>query len=417
MHRRLLNRRSQRYLVRGNAARPTVAAPGRDIEASATWFFAPSSRSDAFRLFSVPDGVRSLRVERGSVVFAEPVASETALGDWIIQPAGDGSGYKVLESVAVPGLFLAAAALADSSGDFDLIVQSDRDRGAMWLLSEQCVPDARSVHLRYATPDHLSLFYNEVYPDPTPPGTFYCTSGFGADARGRNPSGYAGVQRLPDGEGLAIFSVWHRMADEVRVRPDSLATAVGVHHGADVTSFSGEGSGSSVRLPIAWSARESRRIRFVLTAEALNRDTVITAYVALEEQPWLHLGAIVRAETRGGLMEQPYAFIEDFARSGNSRGVPSRDRSPYQMRSARFANQWCQLPDGVLSPVTESTLTVYSPHPLENVAGARASQAKQGVCIATGGSTADRPPPIGARFRDAATTPPRPPDLSGVPYQ
>ena len=196
----------------------------------------------------------------------------------------------------------------------------------------------------------------------------------------------------------------------------SLATAVGAHPRAEVTSYSGEGSGSSIRLPIEWSSQVSQCVRFVLTAEVLDRDTVITAYVGLDNQPWLNLGAIVRAETQGGLMGQPYAFIEDFARTGNTSGVAAEGRSPYQTRSARFANQWYRLAGGGLLPATQATLTVYSPHPLENVAAGAAPQAESGMWMSTGGSSSEKPPPIGATFRDDASTSRRPPDLAGVPY-
>ncbi|GIW87981.1 MAG: hypothetical protein KatS3mg108_2305 [Isosphaeraceae bacterium] len=59
----------------------------------------------------------------------------------------------------------------------------------------------RSVHLAYDVRGGDDLaFYNELTPDRSAPGTFFCALGF--------QRGYFGLQELSNGRKRVIFSVW-----------------------------------------------------------------------------------------------------------------------------------------------------------------------------------------------------------------
>lgn len=403
---RILNRQAQRYLIRLDRAELIVGIPGPDLQASADWSIEEAAEPGTYHVVATASGGRSLRIEDGLLVFdtGAPVGSKRR--GWKLEAVGDGSGYQFIVDARNTGLLLGGAGDGES-----VVLQTQRDRAAMWLLQPDCVADARSVHLRYDTPPELTIFYNEVYPEEAPPGTFFCTSGFGGSVAAA-PAGYAGIQMLGDGSRIAIFSVWHRGA----VGLGSLATTVAAHPEARQTSFSGEGSGSSMRLPLQWQTTPNVPVRFVVTAEPLGGDTVITAYVGSGGEPWIHLGAILRAETGGRLMSNPYAFIEDFARSGNAAGIASADRSPYLLRSARFANPWIGRAARPVTPVVQVKMTAYSPHPLENLSAAVLPEPGFAVALATGSAMAKADPAIGATFADPMRHDRSVPDLDGIPY-
>ena len=415
MRQRFLNRLAQRYLVRNSASHPVVASPGADLAHSADWFLEEANVRGTFHLLSGANRRHSLTSYNGNVALDESALPEA--GCWVLRPVGDTTSYIVVASAEDPNRALAVATPQAPTGEYGLTLRPAGDRSSMWLLGPDCVADARSIHLRYQAADGIAMLYNEVYPAHDPPGTFLCTSGFGANAQNPAPSGYAGIQRLTDGSRLAIFSVWHRMADEERPVAGALATVVAAHHGAIATAFSGEGSGSSVRLPLNRPADASGPIRLCITAEPLGVDTVLTAYIASGADAWVSLGAIVRSDTGGVTMSHPYAFIEDFARTGNANGVDPAARSPYRLRSARFANPWIAGASKQLMPITRARVTAYSPHPLENLAAATDSDGGFGIRIATGAAQAASEPPIGASFTDSMPNERRIPNLSGVPYR
>ena len=416
MRQRLFNRLAQRYLVRDNAPLPLVGSPGPDLAKSADWYLEEARVDGTFELFTAADQRQSLTIVDGTLALREGSPTAEDSGSWALHPSGDSTGYQFVVSANDPSLALAVADAEPSGAGLALVLSPARDRGSMWLLQNECVADARSVHLRYQAPNGVLLFYNEVYPEQVPPGTFFCTSGFGANAASSDPSGYAGIQRRIDGSRQAIFSVWHRMADGERPVDGALATVVAAHPNAYVTAFSGEGSGSSVRIPLDWRDADDHRVRVCLVAEPLGSDTVLTSYMALGEKQWVSLGAIVRAETSGALMNRPYAFIEDFARTGNAEGVAAANRSPYRLRSARFVNPWFVGVSKRLQPVTQASVTAYSPHLLENLTAEAASVGGFGMRMTTGARSAPSEPPIGASFEDSAPAKRSQPELSGVPY-
>ena len=412
---------AQRYLVRRGTPLPVVGIPGSDLSVSADWEIGAATPPTC-QIVSATDASRSLQIRSGTLLLDVVGSVATGQGIWRLEPVGDETRYHYIVDAADSsrGLIVVGdrgRALDDLAVTVGPIHRGDRR--AMWLFGEQGVADARSIHLRYEAPPGLALLYNEIDPLEAPPGTFFCMAGFGVDARGLDPGGYAGVQELFDGTRIAIFSVWHRLIDDERPVADARATAVAVNADAYETPFSGEGSGTSIRLPFDWWSVGDAPIRLVVTAEPLADDTVLTAYIARGRESWISLGAILRAGTGGRLMSGPYGFVEDFARTGNADAIAAAERSPYRLRAARFANPWCGVGPvaTILEPVTRATVTAYSPHPLENLAAELSpSPAGFGVLLSTGTPAADQPPPIGATFADPAPHERGRPQLDGVPY-
>ncbi|MDJ0924075.1 MAG: DUF3472 domain-containing protein [Acidimicrobiia bacterium] len=397
--------------------------PGPDPGVSADWAIAESAVPGAYHLHATAQS-ESLRIVDGKVAMDHGRQSaESVRGDWRLEAIADGAPYvRILDAADPSRALLVRRDELGSTGALELaleVVEAD-DAAAMWRIDEECVADARSIHLRYVAPRGIALFYNEVEPVDAPPGTYFCTSGFGSDSGGPGPSGYGGVQRLMDGSWMVIFSVWHRMADEATPVADALATAVAVGEDAYGTAFSGEGSGSSIRMPIDLTVGAEEPIRFVVTAESLADDTVLSAYVLRGGGSWISLGAILRARTGGRLMSGLYGFVEDFARTGNLPGVPPTERSPYQARSAQFSNPWVGTapPDQGLHAITQATVGAYSPHPLENLtAELQDRRSPFGMLVATGGRPAEQPPALGSTLADASAEMRIPPNLDGVPWR
>jgi len=405
---RLFNRAAQRYLLRRRKSGPVVGIPGSDMVAETDWRLIEFGDMTAILSSSEPG--LYLRPEPEGVT-VETASKPADAAWWEVQPAeGD---FRFIVAAGNPKRALATE--LSKKDDLTVVTKQAHDRSAMWLIQPQCVADARSVHLRYETPPGISLFYNEIAVEQAPPGTFFCMAGFGTQLGSVAPSGYGGIQHRADGSRLAIFSVWHRMADQATSVPGAGAIVLGAAPRAEMTLFSGEGSGSSIRLPFQWIEDGSAPVRFVITAERLGSDTAIAAYVAQGSAPWLHLGVILRAETGGALLSHPYAFIEDFLRNGNTPSVAAADRSPYRMRSAVFRNPWFALSGQMPVPVRTSNLTAYSPHPLEGIAAVPTSPGQFGLRVATGTGIAIAPPPIGARFTDEVATRQSLPYLGGVP--
>ncbi len=254
-------------------------------------------------------------------------------------------------------------------------------RFAMWQLLDQAVPDARSVHLRYNLPKDINLadlFYIEVQPgqdDTTPTGTYYCAIGYGSSRRGdRQPCGYFGIQRLPNGQKMLIFSGWNK--------PEFPNDNPTVHWKADsvkVVGFGNEGTGISTRLtPAAWT--DTHWQRFCLHAEPYtNTDhpgdlghktgTLVSAYADLDRAGWHHMATLFFPYAQGQLFTRGfYSFIEDFKRNGLHSNVEGT-RSPWEPRSANFQNICIRSkPAAALLKVKDkATFTAYSPHPFSNM--------------------------------------------------
>jgi hypothetical protein len=234
----------------------------------------------------------------------------------------------------------------------------------------------RSVHLAYDLrgTDHLAL-YNELTPDHSAPGTYFCALGF--------QRGYFGLQELADGRKLVIFSVWDPAAGDDPAKVDE-SRRVKLLQKADATRvgrFGGEGTGGQSFLDLDWQT--GKTYRFLLRATVDGDRTAYAAYFrAPDDAEWTHMATFstpAAGEALGGL----YAFVEDF----------QRDRvSLTKARVARFANAWALDASGSWSPVPSARFTADS-NPATNIdAGTRADS----FFLATGGDTRN----AHARLRD-----------------
>ena len=234
----------------------------------------------------------------------------------------------------------------------------------------------RSVHLAYDVPgvDNVA-FYNELTPERSAPGTYFCALGFN--------HGYFGLQELADGKKLVIFSVWDPgdQNDPNRVDP---ARRVQLLHRADdvrVGRFGGEGTGGQSFLDHDWQPGQT--YRFLVRARVDGERTAYAAYFrAPDDDAWTHMATFstpAGGEALGGL----YAFVEDF----------QRDRvSLTRARAARFANARVLDSDGRWSPISSARFTADS-NPATNIdAGTRGDA----FFLATGGDTKN----AHARLRD-----------------
>ncbi len=417
---RLFNRLAQRYLVRRDTPLPVVGVPGPDLAASSDWTILEAAESGTYHI--MPYGGRDLTLGIGDDGVALHRQSPDVLerGSWRFESVdGDDPYQRIIDAGGTGRVLRAADPALHAATDLEVTVGTTGtdERAAMWRIDRECVADARSIHLCYPTTSEVALFYNEIYPRRVPPGTYFCTSGFGTNPSGPGPCGYAGIQRRVDGSRIAIFSVWHRMADNESPVAGGLATTVAMSPDAYKTSFRGEGSGSSIRYPLAWQSGSSEPIRFVVVAGAQGDDTVLSAYVARGDEPWIRIGAIRRAGTGGRFMTNLYGFIEDFARNGNTPAIASEERSPYRLRAALFANPWIgtSLVTSELQPLSEVRVTAYGPHPLENLSALETEIADFGVFVATGTALATQPNPIGKAIIDRAPGRRALPSLDGVP--
>jgi len=405
---RFLNRQAQQYLTSTDGSAPVISVPDGNTD---DWRLEKGRPGDTYHLAESTPPHRRLVPAGNGVVLEATKPGLRPPGAWRLSAVGDRSGYQHLVGATEPlhGLQLSSSGAA--GGDALPVAYGPigpRDPAAMWLLAESLVADARSIHLRYPTAEDTSEFHNSIMPHDTPPGTYFCVAGFGANSRGPGPSGYAGIQSRGDGSRIAIFSLWHRMKDEVTPDDRALAAVVDAHPDADRTAFGGEGSGVSIRIPFSWP--DDTPIRFALRSKAEGNNTLVAAYVGIGMDRWIKLGTLARIATGGRLLTGFYSFVEDFLRNGATPGVPAGERSPYRRRRALFHNPWVGDSAGLLHPVQTAAVTAYGPHPLENLS-VDAVEGNFGLIVSTGGTFASLPTVVGVSFSDPAPdtrTPPPP---------
>ena len=408
---RLLNRQAQRYLLRSGGIVPVVAAPDVDAATATTWRLEKGRPGDTYHFVETTPPHRSLRPKGAEIALAALTGRRHSPSPWRLMVARGADAYQYVVAADDPsvGLHLAPSGNADT----ELLPVAygpirHRDPAAMWLLSDSLVADARSIHLRYPAPENTSEFYNSITPYDTPPGTYFCVAGFGANARGPGPSGYAGIQSRGDGSRIAIFSLWHRMKDDSA--PDKRARAIteAAHPNAERTDFGGEGSGVSVRIPFEWPDDRATPIRFAVRATADGDDTLVSAYIGIGSYRRTKLGTLRRVATGGRLLASFYSFVEDFLRNGATPGIAAAERSPYRTRRALFHNPWIGSGEGPMSPVASAAVTAYGPHPLENLSVTPKGD-DFGLVVATGGAFAEIPTVIGTTLVDPAPSTREPP--------
>ncbi|MCA9214688.1 MAG: DUF3472 domain-containing protein [Planctomycetales bacterium] len=184
-------------------------------------------------------------------------------------------------------------------------------------------PDEQSL-AEIEKPVEATAFYNELAIEQSTGGSYFMACGFS--------KGYFGIQELPDGKKIALFSIWepgkqnnpNATPEERRVK--KIASGEGVR----VKRFGGEGTGGQSFYDYDWEIGES--VRFVVFAKPDGPDrTQFAGYIYIpDESRWQHM-ATFSTLANGHLLRGYYSFVEDFLRNGKSATIVHR---------ANFGNGW-----------------------------------------------------------------------------
>lgn len=238
--------------------------------------------------------------------------------------------------------------------------------------------DARSVHLWYSTGESIA-FYNEVEVTESQRGSYFMAIGF--------TGGYFGIQDLPNGNGMVIFSLWDNTQEPVRknVPKTDQARVLTVSENVVAVPFGNEGVGISARMPYTW--QEGDIFRFYISTEVGADRTSYSAYFAAEDSDWKLIATMDRP-AGGTRLTGLYSFVEDFRRDGNNTSVAIENRSPNQRRAAIFANPWAQQLDSNWNAINTVKFTAWGPHPLNTINAVVANPTYGiGFSLETGGNT------------------------------
>ncbi len=225
----------------------------------------------------------------------------------------------------------------------------------------------RSVHLQYPAPEAIA-FYNEISVDVSVPGTYFCVCGFN--------KGYYGIQELPNGKKLLIFSVWDpgQQDDPNAVEEDRRVKLLDHDPAVRIGRFGNEGTGGQSFFDYDWKLGET--YRFLVTAKPDGDRTAYSAWFFIpEDKAWKRL-ATFSTLASGTLLKGDYSFVEDFLRNG---------RSARQPRQAHYGPGWVQTKDGKWHPLETAVFTADNTPTLNIDAFADAPR----FVLATGGDTAN----------------------------
>jgi len=237
---------------------------------------------------------------------------------------------------------------------------------ALPVWADQAPRAARSVHLWYKAPE-AEIFYNEVTPLISAPGTYFCVCGF--------RHGYFGIQQLSTpGRKIVIFSVWDPGKQNIpdQVPPDKRVKVLHQGQNVRVSRFGYEGTGAKSIFPFQWQI--GRAYRCLVTATTHADKTTYAAYFYIDDtKGWKHL-ATFQTITGGDHLKGYYSFIEDFLRNGTS---------ATQRRKALFGNGWVRTLSGHWVALTHATFTADNT-PSDNIDAGISNDA---FYLATGGET------------------------------
>jgi hypothetical protein len=223
----------------------------------------------------------------------------------------------------------------------------------------------RSVHLQWQAPEGVA-FYNEITPDKSSDGTYFCVCGFNM--------GYYGIQELATGKKLLIFSVWDpgRQNDRNAVAEEQRVRLLYQGEGVRIGRFGGEGTGGQSFFDYDWKIGET--YRFLVTAEVASSRTAFAAWFFVpEKKEWKHL--VTFSTLAGGkYLRGYYSFIEDFRRNRIS---------ATRVREARFGNGWVKTKEGQWVALTSARFTA-DRNPVTNI---NAGLAGDRFVLVTGGET------------------------------
>lgn len=173
---------------------------------------------------------------------------------------------------------------------------------------------ARSVHLWWDTTfEECRWLQIDVEPQQVVPGTYFCALGWS--------NGYCGLQMLPDGRHVAIFSVWDAAPhdDPTAVPHDQQSSVVDAGdfgNSLQIARFGNEGSGCRTILPFAW--RVGGRYRFVVREEIWNLNHACYGcwISSVDESYTWKMIARIAVPSPVGALKGVYSFVEDFGRRG-----------------------------------------------------------------------------------------------------
>lgn len=206
----------------------------------------------------------------------------------------------------------------------------------------------RSVHLQWQAPEGVA-FYNEIIPDKSSDGTYFCVCGFNM--------GYYGIQELANGKKVLIFSVWDpgKQNDPNAVEQEQRVKLLYQGEGVRIGRFGGEGTGGQSFFDYDWKVGETYRL--LVTAKVEDKRTAFGAHFFLpEKKEWKHL-VTFSTLTAGKYLSGYYSFIEDFRRNRIS---------ATKVREARFGNGWVKTKDGRWIALTRAQFTA-DRNPVTNI--------------------------------------------------
>ncbi len=242
---------------------------------------------------------------------------------------------------------------------------------------------ARSVHLAYqAPPAAAALVRMKV--DQSTPGSYFMACGWN--------EGYFGIQELPGGRKVAIFSVWDSKEDDPRRTPqDQRVQTLYRHPDVRVGRFGGEGSGGQSFYPLDWKIGDE--IQFLVAAFPMGDRTAYAGYL----QPpgthaWIHL-VTFSTPSRNHDLRGVHSFVEDFLRNRTSTGI---------RRSARMGPVWIRQADGAWQEVKAAMFTADD----NQSANIDAGVAENSFYLATGGDTRNTGVPLWQMVRLTGSHPP-----------
>lgn len=240
------------------------------------------------------------------------------------------------------------------------------------LASEQLTGiAARSVHLYYHTqPASAALVRMKI--EQSTGGSYFMACGW--------HEGYFGVQELPNGRKVALFSVWDSAEDNPQKTPDDQRVQTLYRHpDARMNRFGGEGSGGHIMYPLDWKIGDT--LQLLVAAWPCGDRTAYAGYIQpAGTNAWIHLVTFSKPTPKHDLRDV-HSFVEDFLRNRASVGVPRR---------ASFGPVWTRGMDGAWQEVRTATFTADQNRSDRIDAGI----ANGAFYLATGGDTSNTGVPV-----------------------
>ena len=229
----------------------------------------------------------------------------------------------------------------------------------------------RMVHLWYRV-EPSRAFYNEVTVEKSANGTYFATCGW--------DRGYFGIQELPDGKKVVIFSVWDPAAgdDPAAVPPGKQVRMLYKDPKVRVGRFGNEGTGGQSFFDYDWKLQTTYRFFVTAKADGPDRTAYSGHFYLPEKKEWKHLVTFSTLTPKGELLRGHYSFIEDFLRN---------KVSVTQARKATFRNGWVKSAAGAWVSLGKAHFNADPSPPALNI---DAGPADSGFFLATGGATVNR---------------------------